>query len=83
MLMTKSHFSSISIRLSVTGIAQSARPPVILWTVSQAHPLYDWRYVTIATVAGIAYGIVYNRTGKVTAAAITHSLVDIVRGLCF
>ena len=47
------------------------------------HPLYDWRYVTIATVAGIAYGIVYNRTGKVTAAAITHSLVDIVRGLCF
>jgi membrane protease YdiL (CAAX protease family) len=47
------------------------------------HPLFDWRYVTIATVAGIAYGIVYNRTGKVTASAITHSLVDIVRGLCF
>ncbi len=47
------------------------------------HPLFDWRYVTIASVAGIAYGIVYNRTGKVTAAAITHSLIDIVRGLCF
>ncbi len=46
-------------------------------------PLFDWRYVTIASVAGIAYGIVYNRTGKVTAAAITHSLIDIVRGLCF
>lgn len=47
------------------------------------HPLFDWRYVTIATVAGIAYGTVYNRTGKVTAAAITHALIDIVRGLCF
>lgn len=47
------------------------------------HPLFDWRYVTIASVAGIAYGTVYNRTGKVTAAAITHALVDIVWRLCF
>jgi CAAX protease family protein len=47
------------------------------------NPLFDWRYVTIATVAGIAYGLVYNRTGKVTASAITHSLIDIVRGLFF
>jgi len=47
------------------------------------NPWFDWRYVTIATVAGIAYGIVYNRTGKVTASAITHSLIDVVRGLFF
>ncbi len=47
------------------------------------HPLFDWRYVTLATVAGITYGTVYNRTGKVTAAAITHALVDIVWRLCF
>jgi membrane protease YdiL (CAAX protease family) len=47
------------------------------------HPTFDWRYVSIASVAGIAYGIVYNRTGKVTAAAITHALVDIVWRLCF
>jgi len=47
------------------------------------HPLFDWRYVTIASIAGIAYGTVYNRTGKVTAAAITHALVDIVWRLCF
>lgn len=47
------------------------------------HPLFDWRYVTIASVAGIAYGTVYNRTGKVTAAAITHALIDIVWRLCF
>jgi hypothetical protein len=47
------------------------------------HPTFDWRYITIASVAGIAYGTVYNRTGKVTAAAITHALIDIVWRLCF
>ncbi|MCZ6695486.1 MAG: CPBP family glutamic-type intramembrane protease [Acidobacteria bacterium] len=47
------------------------------------HPTFDWRYVSIASLAGIAYGTVYNRTGKVTAAAITHALVDIVWRLCF
>ena len=47
------------------------------------HPTFDWRYVTIASLAGIAYGTVYNRTGKVTAAAITHALIDIVWRLCF
>jgi len=47
------------------------------------NPTFDWRYVTIASVAGLAYGTVYNRTGKVTAAAITHALVDIVWRLCF
>ena len=47
------------------------------------HPLFDWRYIFLATVAGIAYGVVYNRTGKVTASAITHGLVDVVWRLCF
>lgn len=47
------------------------------------HPIFDWRYVTIASVAGIAYGTVYNRTGKVTAAAVTHALIDIVWRLFF
>jgi membrane protease YdiL (CAAX protease family) len=47
------------------------------------NPIFDWRYVTAASVAGLAYGTVYNRTGKVTAAAITHALVDIVWRLCF
>ena len=47
------------------------------------HPLFDWRYIFLASVAGIAYGTVYMRTGKVTAAAITHALVDVVWRLCF
>jgi uncharacterized protein len=39
--------------------------------------LPDPRYVLLATIAGVAYGWVYRRTGRVTAAAITHALVDV------
>jgi mannosyltransferase len=30
------------------GLTWAVLPPVLLWTVSQAHPLYDWRYVFFA-----------------------------------
>ncbi len=40
--------------------------------------LPDPRYAVLATIAGLAYGLVYLRTGKVTASAITHALVDAV-----
>lgn len=35
-----------------------------------------WVYVVLATIAGWFYGLTYVRTGKVTAAAVTHWLVD-------
>jgi membrane protease YdiL (CAAX protease family) len=38
--------------------------------------LPDFRYALLATVAGFAYGWVYSRTRRITAAAITHALVD-------
>jgi mannosyltransferase len=38
------------------GLAWALLPPVILWTVSQAHPLYDWRYVFF-TVPGTALAL--------------------------
>ena len=38
--------------------------------------LPDLRYVLLATLAGFAYGWVYSRTRRITAAAITHALVD-------
>ena len=38
--------------------------------------LPDWRYVLLATIAGLAYGWVYQRTQRITASAITHALVD-------
>jgi uncharacterized protein len=40
--------------------------------------LPDPRYALLATIAGLAYGWVYLRTGKVTASAVTHALVDSV-----
>ena len=38
--------------------------------------LPDRRYALLATLAGFAYGWVYSRTRRITAAAITHALVD-------
>jgi len=38
--------------------------------------LPDARYVLLAAIAGVAYGLVYARTQRVTASAITHALVD-------
>ena len=38
--------------------------------------LPDPRYAFLATVAGVAYGWVYLRTGKITASGVTHALVD-------
>jgi CAAX protease family protein len=42
--------------------------------------LPDPRYVLLAAIAGVAYGLVYARTQRVTASAITHALVDTTWG---
>ena len=34
------------------GLAWALLPPVILWTVSQVHPLFDWRYVFFTVPGG-------------------------------
>jgi membrane protease YdiL (CAAX protease family) len=36
----------------------------------------NWRYALLATIAGLGYGWVYRRTGKVSAAALTHGAVN-------
>ncbi|HEU5320884.1 MAG TPA: CPBP family intramembrane glutamic endopeptidase, partial [Methylomirabilota bacterium] len=42
----------------------------------------DWRYVLLATLAGIAYGTAFRRTGNLAAPVLCHFLVDITwRGL--
>ena len=43
---------------------------------SPHHAPPNWHYAFMAALAGIAYGWVWQRTGKVTAAAITHVLVN-------
>jgi membrane protease YdiL (CAAX protease family) len=39
-------------------------------------PPLNWPYALLATVAGLAYGWVYQRTGRLAAAAVTHGAVD-------
>jgi membrane protease YdiL (CAAX protease family) len=43
----------------------------------------DWRYVVLATIAGLVYGAVWMRTRRVTASALTHAAVDFVWVLMF
>ncbi|MGD0483221.1 MAG: CPBP family intramembrane glutamic endopeptidase [Gemmatimonadales bacterium] len=40
------------------------------------YPPLNWQYALLASVAGLAYGWVYARTGKLGAAAVTHGVVD-------
>lgn len=35
-----------------------------------------WVYILLATIAGVIYGLTYIKTGKLTAAAVVHGLVD-------
>ena len=39
-------------------------------------PSPNWRYCLLASLAGLAYGGVYQRTRSITASALTHALVD-------
>ena len=39
-------------------------------------PLPNWRYMIAATIAGIAYGRVFQKSQSVTSSAILHTLVD-------
>lgn len=39
-------------------------------------PAPNWRYAVLASIAGLAYGYVYQRTRSITTSAVTHALVD-------
>ena len=42
------------------------------------NPPGDWRYVLLATMAGVAYGWAYLRTGSLLAPSYCHALVDLI-----
>jgi membrane protease YdiL (CAAX protease family) len=50
-------------------------------TTGYASP--NWAYALMASMAGVAYGWVWLRTGKVTASALTHMLVNLIWGTFF
>jgi membrane protease YdiL (CAAX protease family) len=43
----------------------------------------NWRYVLLATLAGLFYGRVWQKTGSIFASAVVHTLVNTVWGLLF
>lgn len=47
------------------------------------YPEPNWMYAVMATLAGLAYGWTWRRTGKITASAATHALVNFVWGIVF
>ena len=62
------------------GLSWALLPPVILWTVSQVHPLYDWRYVFF-TVPGTALALASLATVVRLRWALTGILVLATAGL--
>jgi membrane protease YdiL (CAAX protease family) len=50
---------------------------------TRGYPAPNWAYVSMATLAGLAYGWVWQRTKKVTASAVTHMLVNLVWWIVF
>jgi uncharacterized protein len=46
-------------------------------------PLPNWRYMILATIAGIAYGKVFEKSSSIFASAGLHALVDTVKHACF
>ncbi len=43
----------------------------------------NWRYVVLATVAGLFYGRVWQKTGSIFASAVVHTLVNTAWGVFF
>jgi membrane protease YdiL (CAAX protease family) len=46
-------------------------------------PLPNWRYMILATVAGVAYGKVFEKSSSVFGSAGLHALVDLIKHICF
>jgi membrane protease YdiL (CAAX protease family) len=46
-------------------------------------PLPNWRYMIVATIAGVAYGKVYEKSSSIFASAGLHALVDLIKHVCF
>ncbi|MFX0064993.1 MAG: CPBP family intramembrane glutamic endopeptidase [Candidatus Hermodarchaeota archaeon] len=45
--------------------------------------ILDWRYIFLASIAGLCYGMAYWRTKNICSASITHALVDTVWQVAF
>jgi uncharacterized protein len=46
-------------------------------------PLPNWRYMILATIAGVAYGKVFEKSSSIFASAGLHAVVDTIKHACF
>jgi membrane protease YdiL (CAAX protease family) len=46
-------------------------------------PLPNWRYMIVATIAGVAYGRVFQRASSITASGLLHTMVDWTKHFVF
>jgi membrane protease YdiL (CAAX protease family) len=46
-------------------------------------PLPNWRYMIVATIAGVAYGKVFQRASSVVSSALLHTLIDWTKHFVF
>jgi membrane protease YdiL (CAAX protease family) len=46
-------------------------------------PLPNWRYMILASIAGVAYGKVFEKSSSIFASAGLHALVDTIKHACF
>ena len=80
-------FRSILQNLLETRLGRNAALIVtaILFGLSHFHhgPVFNWRYVLLASLAGIFYGRAWRAERQVLAAVITHTAVDVVWSLWF
>jgi len=44
---------------------------------------FNWRYVLLASIAGIFYGRAWRAHGQIFAAIVTHTMVDVIWSLWF
>jgi len=66
-------------------VLRSARAGVRCWGslifavrtwITDRSPCRNWRYMILATIAGVAYGMVFQRASTVLSSAALHALVD-------
>ena len=70
----KNNTAALIIASMIFGLAH-------LNNATQGFPTPNWAYVLMATLAGLAYGWVWQRTEKVTASAMTHMMVNLIWGI--
>ncbi len=69
-------------RLGRTGALLVAAPLFGLSHFNKPLP-FNWRYVLLATIAGVFYGRAWRDRRRITCSAITHATVDVVWSLWF